>query len=614
MDIKGKRIHITGSADKDTDPSLLQYAHDLITEIVKKLLVESATFAIQVGKDPLDNTDSFPIIFDWTVMATVNECLQQDIVSVSDSQEHLIFTVATSKTENQIPESRRELWEALHEANAVNLEFLEPGWTSGAMRRVKLAERADILIALGGGEGVEHLASLCMQSNKPVIPIDLKIGSSCHDGSGGAFRLAREALVQPLRFLSISDAKTATNLLSRLTTRQGQRPITDVIKALLKLLQTLDEPNSVGKQFQSQPNNTQPIGLGSLPDQLTPLSTIDVLIITALKDELDALLNCNELFSSSRQKCQDSQGYPYYIKSLRHNNGKTLTIAAARGFTMGETVAAMIATRLISELKPRCLAMIGICAGNREAVFLGDVIVAESVFKIDSGKLKVFYETKDNEELKNEEFLSEIRQYKLQDLWKYKIEDFSKNWGKNIQEARPKSYFHQKQWVLYAIYEYQYGNQRQPNPLDHPERTTECPNWKEVIEQLINENLLSEKALELTDIGKDQVEESKWKDPDCRWRDPREPLVHIGPIGTVSMVQQDPKLFSYLKQRERKVLGVEMESAAIGQVAEFHQLPMIIVKSVSDYGDHEKDDSFRYYAAKSSARFLLDFLRSSSVL
>ena len=135
-----------------------------------------------------------------------------------------------------------------------------------------------------------------------------------------------------------------------------------------------------------------------------------------------------------------------------------------------------------------------------------------------------------------------------------------------------------------------------------------------MIEQLINENLLSEKALELTDIGKDKVEESKWKDPDCRWRDPREPLVHIGPIGTVSMVQKDPKLFSYLKQRERKVLGVEMESAAIGQVAEFHQLPMIIVKSVSDYGDHKKNDLFRYYAAETSARFLLAFFKTSSVL
>ena len=51
-----------------------------------------------------------------------------------------------------------------------------------------------------------------------------------------------------------------------------------------------------------------------------------------------------------------------------------------------------------------------------------------------------------------------------------------------------------------------------------------------------------------------------------------------------------------------------MEAAAIGAVAELGRRS-IIVKAVSDYADHEKDDAFRLFACKASAEFLLEFLQ-----
>ena len=46
-----------------------------------------------------------------------------------------------------------------------------------------------MLIGLSGGEGVEHLAVEYSSKGKPVIPIDLQLGASERDGSGGASRL-----------------------------------------------------------------------------------------------------------------------------------------------------------------------------------------------------------------------------------------------------------------------------------------------------------------------------------------------------------------------------------------------------------------------------------------
>ena len=127
-----------------------------------------------------------------------------------------------------------------------------------------------------------------------------------------------------------------------------------------------------------------------IPNQ-TP--TIDILIITALKDELNALKNCDNQSGKSWQELKDSSNYSYYKTTFNHKNGTQLNIVAARPVEMGENYTNNLATRLISELKPRCLAMTGVCAGNKKETFLGDVIVANRVFKFDYGKLVTHYES-----------------------------------------------------------------------------------------------------------------------------------------------------------------------------------------------------------------------------
>src|SRR5687767_5895814 len=109
---------------------------------------------------------------------------------------------------------------------------------------------------------------------------------------------------------------------------------------------------------------------------------VDVLIVTALKDELDAVL---ELEIDGRgleawEDARDQSGFPYHLRELPNAYGEQLRVAAAWSGEMGEAAAAVRAVALIQELDPACLAMCGICAGWRGKVFLGDVIVADRVF------------------------------------------------------------------------------------------------------------------------------------------------------------------------------------------------------------------------------------------
>lgn len=247
MEIKGRRIHIAGSAGPETSDQLLRYAHELVESLVSSLGKAGATFVLGLGKEPLsrpEDSSSPSVIFDWTALATLYELLQDERVAPAGPQGKLVSTIATHKTDRQIPEHRRECWLRLNEADAVKMEFTEHGWTAGAVRREWQAQQGDLLIALSGGQGVEHLAQLYALSGKPVIPLDLDLGSSTHDGSGGASTLAQKALAHPERFANFRDPDAAAGLLARASTRGGAADVSEVSIAVSNIIRTLDSPSA----------------------------------------------------------------------------------------------------------------------------------------------------------------------------------------------------------------------------------------------------------------------------------------------------------------------------------------------------------------------------------
>lgn len=245
MRIEHRRIHVAGSASPKTPVELLCYAHKLVETLVDALVRRGARFVITVTKEPraiCDDASSPSLIFDWTVLAAVYTRIEDGSVQPAGPHGRLIATLATSKTEQQVPELRRPLWQALRNADAVQLNFVDPGWASGAIRRAQQARFGDILIALGGGEGVEHLARLYARAGKPVIPLDLDLGSSTGDGSGGAARLAKRALADPSRFVRLKDPSAGGTLFANLSTSGGARPVREVVAGVVCLLEALAPP------------------------------------------------------------------------------------------------------------------------------------------------------------------------------------------------------------------------------------------------------------------------------------------------------------------------------------------------------------------------------------
>lgn len=87
--------------------------------------------------------------------------------------------------------------------------------------------------------------------------------------------------------------------------------------------------------------------------------------------------------------------------------------------------------------------------------------------------------------------------------------------------------------------------------------------------------------------------------------------IHLGPIGSGSYVISSDSTLKDIKEHQRKLLGVEMETFGVYYAAEHSPEPKtkaLSVKSVSDFGDGKKNDKFQKYAAYTSANFIYQFI------
>ena len=329
---------------------------------------------------------------------------------------------------------------------------------------------------------------------------------------------------------------------------------------------------------------------------------VDAVILTAVKLEFEALLEVSDGGDSSGWIRQDSLGaFEVATRHFRCGDGQFLRIAAAYSAGMGTIATADSAASLIHELRPRCLGMSGVCAGRRGEVELGDVIIGDRLWTYDTGSVLVEHDESDRP---STVFKSDPLTYNLPANWKKKAEFFQVEPTAPWLANRPRPMADQERWLMLQIFNGE-------DATLHPERRTCCADFGSVIQKLRKRGLLATSGLQLTVAGRAQIVDEMLLNPDGF--PPQKPfVVHVGPIGTGTQVVRDEEIFSKLSVQMRKVLGLEMEAAAIGAVAHRHDaLPSIVVKAVMDYADPEKNDNFKHFAARASAEVLIAFLRQN---
>ena len=245
----GRRIHIAGSASAHTDTGLVQYAHEIVRQLVLNVLVAGGGIVASVGKEPRSPgsaPDSPSLIFDWTALEAAAGCVRNGSLLWPANFGLPIVLVSSEKSESEIPENRRPLYEFLLGSGKVRVESIMAGSRAAVFLRQRQAQFGDALVVLGGGTGVEHSADLYMARRRPVLPLDLALGASRDDGTGGALRLSKQSRAEPNRFLRFVPAHAGTEgaALSSIGTRDGNVASEEIAKRISTILSKVARPDA----------------------------------------------------------------------------------------------------------------------------------------------------------------------------------------------------------------------------------------------------------------------------------------------------------------------------------------------------------------------------------
>jgi nucleoside phosphorylase len=326
------------------------------------------------------------------------------------------------------------------------------------------------------------------------------------------------------------------------------------------------------------------------------MTEVDVLIIAALKIEYDAARDAASAGYAGNPGVSVwvEQGLettvPFILGDYFLIDGSHISVALARPTRMGGTATAPVVSSLVERLKPACLAMCGVCAGNPAVVALGDVIVAEMAYAYDEGKRS------------RDAFVGDHRQIPLSDAWVRTAQDMSTTDLPSFGEV---SEDESKIWLLERLYAGE-------DPRTHPARARYIlgNTWVGHIRALQAQGLVRRDgpSLSLTDDGFSYIEDVIYSDVTGPTRLPF--AITVGPMASGNVVVTDSLTWEQLAQwGVRTVAGLEMEAATIAQAAHRLRVPdWVVVKGVMDHADPRKDDRYKLFAARASAEVLFKLL------
>ena len=235
----GRRIHIAGSISVDQDVASatdVDKARELVRAVVKELVRRGATFVVPVDAEKPRPCDGRPVTFDWLIWQTVSAHVA---LRPNNAPLPLLIAVQHHKSEDQVPEEFAALWDSLRTSDLVQIENAAH-WNMASKRMEVQAHWGDILLALGGSEGVLFLANLYHDAGKPVVPLNARL---CAPETGARrlfdFGLSSAQAGRLFRSTSLS----AHAWINRINFPSRQS-LDDRVVEIIRLLEDLERPRA----------------------------------------------------------------------------------------------------------------------------------------------------------------------------------------------------------------------------------------------------------------------------------------------------------------------------------------------------------------------------------
>jgi hypothetical protein len=211
-------------------------ARSFVGELTRELLGRGATFVLPVDVEKVREADGWPICFDWLIWQVLHANLAQRPANAPDP---LVIAVQHHKNEDQVPAQFVDLWDDLRSSDRVQIENVSH-WNMSSKRMEAEARWGDILVALGGSEGVLFLANLYHDSGKPVVPVNFPIAPA-DTGARRLFSLGLSSAHAHRLFQVTTHSAHAWINRINFTARTT---VSDRVQAVMDLLEALEKPRA----------------------------------------------------------------------------------------------------------------------------------------------------------------------------------------------------------------------------------------------------------------------------------------------------------------------------------------------------------------------------------
>ncbi|PDQ22007.1 hypothetical protein CN311_06200 [Mesorhizobium sanjuanii] len=335
----GRRIHISGSIAKELEVASgadVEHAQAFVAGLVKELIKRGANFVVPVDAQPVRDVDGQPICFDWLIWETIQANILSRPAGVSG---HMVVAVQHHKTENQIPEKYRPLWERLRSSDLVKVDNAS-FWNMASKRMEAQAHWGDILIPVGGTEGVLFLTNLYHDVGKHIVPVNLPISAE----STGArkvfsFGLGRHNTKHLFRTTGIMDPHGWINRINFTPSKDVAGMVADFVD----LLEALERPRA----FAVRLLNPEHVDYAAVQD------FFDVVVKPVFEDELGFRL----VVVDGRQAVEHSRVDADIFGKLHRSQVVIADITGSRpncflelGYALGRTLPTIVTAMAGSQL------------------------------------------------------------------------------------------------------------------------------------------------------------------------------------------------------------------------------------------------------------------------
>ena len=172
--MNGKFIMLSGSARLQCPADKLDIAFEFVRSFTGDILRQGGGLVVLAGDEESTKDErGAPHVFDWLALREIETYAE---TTTEAPRPYAKVVMSDASPESKIDDANLRLLMNLQQRNVVEICPIRREVFTGGEYRKAMIEKADAMLAIGGGKGTYSAGVDMISQGKPVFPLDLRLG------------------------------------------------------------------------------------------------------------------------------------------------------------------------------------------------------------------------------------------------------------------------------------------------------------------------------------------------------------------------------------------------------------------------------------------------------